>query len=386
MPGVDAAWGACWRMNHRLRTARLAAVLLLCLSPLPSAAQTPQPELNRFENGEVADAEEVNENFDRLLQRIEALEAAVGTGNLDRDNDGVTPAAGDCDDGDPGVFPGAAEVCDGIDNDCSGSADDGAADATCSSFDSTCAVGRCLTGGVCGAVGANAGATCRASTGSCDAAEVCDGVSTQCPADTVEPGGTICRASAGACDAAEFCDGVSAQCPADGVQPSGTVCRALAGSCDLAAEVCDGVSAQCPADAFEPSSTVCRASAGICDLQETCTGSSGSCPSDRLKGNSAVCQPAGECFSPVTCGGSPDCPLDAPNPRPAGTFCGSFPGPCKAGFCNGSGGCLPGNLPDGTPCGPSPSSINGVCSSGVCILPCEFPEVDCGGFCATSCP
>ena len=28
------------------------------------------------------------------------------------------PRTGDCDDGDGAVFPGAAEVCDGVDNNC----------------------------------------------------------------------------------------------------------------------------------------------------------------------------------------------------------------------------------------------------------------------------
>jgi hypothetical protein len=42
----------------------------------------------------------------------------------DGDNDGYTPAGGDCNDADPNVHPGAAEVCnDGIDNDCNGTTD-----------------------------------------------------------------------------------------------------------------------------------------------------------------------------------------------------------------------------------------------------------------------
>ena len=38
---------------------------------------------------------------------------------------GETPNASDCDDTDPEVFPGAVELCDGIDNNCDGVADEG---------------------------------------------------------------------------------------------------------------------------------------------------------------------------------------------------------------------------------------------------------------------
>jgi hypothetical protein len=39
----------------------------------------------------------------------------------DDDHDGVTPRAGDCDDADPDVFPGAPERrFDGVDSDCDG--------------------------------------------------------------------------------------------------------------------------------------------------------------------------------------------------------------------------------------------------------------------------
>jgi hypothetical protein len=46
---------------------------------------------------------------------------------VDADGDGVTDCAGDCNDADPKIRPGAAEVCDGRDNDCNGAIDDAAA-------------------------------------------------------------------------------------------------------------------------------------------------------------------------------------------------------------------------------------------------------------------
>ena len=44
---------------------------------------------------------------------------------FDGDGDGVTTCEGDCDDDDQNVAPGLPEECDGVDNDCSGVADDG---------------------------------------------------------------------------------------------------------------------------------------------------------------------------------------------------------------------------------------------------------------------
>ena len=44
--------------------------------------------------------------------------------SVDADGDGFSVEDGDCDDGDPLVFPGATESCDGLDNDCDGATDE----------------------------------------------------------------------------------------------------------------------------------------------------------------------------------------------------------------------------------------------------------------------
>ncbi|WP_223276068.1 HYR domain-containing protein [Algoriphagus aquimarinus] len=48
---------------------------------------------------------------------------------IDLDGDGFTISEGDCDDSNKTVYPGAPEVCDGIDNDCDGFVDDEDSDA-----------------------------------------------------------------------------------------------------------------------------------------------------------------------------------------------------------------------------------------------------------------
>lgn len=69
----------------------------------------------------------VNKQYvDALIVRIEALEQIIENINLnpDYDNDGFTTIQGDCDDNDPSVYPGAEELCDGVDNDCNGQIDE----------------------------------------------------------------------------------------------------------------------------------------------------------------------------------------------------------------------------------------------------------------------
>ena len=57
------------------------------------------------------------------------LDGVGGPSNADNDADGFSPRAGDCNDNDAAVFPGADEVCDGVDSDCDGTVPADEADA-----------------------------------------------------------------------------------------------------------------------------------------------------------------------------------------------------------------------------------------------------------------
>src|SRR3989338_5119219 len=52
-----------------------------------------------------------------------SMTVAACTDDIDDDGDGYTELEGDCNDHDPSVYPDAAEVCNGIDDDCDGDID-----------------------------------------------------------------------------------------------------------------------------------------------------------------------------------------------------------------------------------------------------------------------
>ena len=63
----------------------------------------------------------------------------MGDDEVDDDGDGVTECDDDCDDADPDNYPGNAELCDGLDNNCDGDADDGLL-----GLEELCAADSCL--------------------------------------------------------------------------------------------------------------------------------------------------------------------------------------------------------------------------------------------------
>ncbi len=207
---------------------------------------------------------------------------------------------------------------------------------------------------------------CRSAAGECDAAEVCLGTANDCPTDLLQPGdsacgddgiactldyctgtsaacmhdvgraaGIVCRDAAGACDHAETCTGNDGACPADTLYEAGVVCRAAAGVCDVS-EVCSGTSAQCPGDGFVAAGVTCRASAGVCDLAETCTGSGAQCPTDAFSNSAVVCRvAAADCDLQENCtGNGAACPEDLK--KDSSVVCRPAAGDCDvAEACSG---------------------------------------------------
>ena len=128
--------------------------------------------------------------------------------------------------------------------------------------------------------------------------------------------GTTCRASTGTCDPAEVCTGSSAACPANGFTPAGVACNdgALctyndvcngAGSCGGTAITCGGGNA-CSTTACngtstcEPAQVFCNDPPGECyNTLGTCSTANGSC-SYTVKvgarcGSRGTCQSSGAC-------------------------------------------------------------------------------------------
>ena len=109
-------------LSHSRAPIRLACALLAAavLFPAAASAQTKTNAAPAVEGSYALHAAGNAVNFDGLdngdgWNLASDLALLVDDGCDDLDRDGVTDCAGDCDDGDSGVYPGAPEHCDGVD-------------------------------------------------------------------------------------------------------------------------------------------------------------------------------------------------------------------------------------------------------------------------------
>ena len=305
-------------------------------------------------------------------------------------------AGGDCNDGSASAKPGLPEACDGLDNNCDGTTDEGfGANQPC-----TVGQGVCAANGftVCSANGG--GIVCNAQEGPkgveiCnDLDDDCDGLTDEgcdddndgaCDEAMVTVGSpSTCSKGGGDCNdnnpsvypgAGESCNNIDDDCNGvvdgntkscdNGCNSGQQLCsNGSWGGCDAKAPECTS-GACCDGCEFRPSSYQCGNSpvdtkytcsdgcGGKVNKEEKynyCTGNSASCGSSNQKWKSAgtvetcssgqLCQVSGNSYSCKTCGSSCDDAKDVCIDQPTYTICidpgygGAEPGPVHYGIAS----------------------------------------------------
>ena len=215
----------------------------------------------------------VNPNATEICDGIDNnCDGSIDEG-FDLDGDSFTTCGGDCDDTDASINPNAIEICDGIDNNCDGNIDEG--------FD----------------VDGDGFTTC---AGDCDdtdasinpnATEICDGIDNNCDGNIDEGfdlDGDSFTTCAGDCDdtdasinpnATDICDGIDNNCDGsidEGFDLDGDSFTTCAGDCDdtdasvnpNATEICDGIDNNCEGnidEGFDVDGDGFTTCAGDCD-------------------------------------------------------------------------------------------------------------------------
>jgi hypothetical protein len=195
--------------------------------------------------------------FDEVAVTPAATFTPPASLSLDSDGDGVTIADGDCDDFDASNYPGNTELCDGLDNDCSGAPDADPAGEVDADTDGFLSCDDCDDTSADSYPGA---------------AELCDGFDNDCDgAPDFDAAGEVDADADGSlscadCDdadptsapgAPELCDGLDNDCDGavptdesdadtDGLRPCGGDCDDAEPTVYLGApEACDAVDSDC---------------------------------------------------------------------------------------------------------------------------------------------
>jgi hypothetical protein len=179
--------------------------------------------------------------------------------DVDNDGDGYTENQGDCDDTNAAVNLAASELCDGVDNNCNGSIDEGLTQPT------TCGLGQC--GGSAGietcANGVWENDTCDPFAGA--AAETCNNIDDDCDGTVDEDLTQSSTCGAGVCSANTGIETCTA-----GAWGNDT-CDPLAGAI---AEICNSIDDDCDGTVDEDLTRETTCGAGACSGNtgiETCT-------------------------------------------------------------------------------------------------------------------
>ncbi|MFT3769537.1 MAG: MopE-related protein [Minicystis sp.] len=157
---------------------------------------------------------------------------------------GYVGNASDCNDSNAGIRPGAAEICDGVDNNCNGSIDEGVKSTFYRDADGDGYGNAGISTQACSAPGGYVSNASDCNDGNANvrpgAAEVCDGVDNNCNGSVDEGnpgGGAACSTGqAGVCAAGTVvCSGGALVCSRN-QGPSGEVCNGVDDNCDGVAD------------------------------------------------------------------------------------------------------------------------------------------------------
>ena len=220
----------------------------------------------------------------------------------DADGDGWA-ADLDCDDRNPRVFPGAAEVCDGVDNDCDGifdespsctgsscSSDTDCLDASFCNGDEVCSAGTCVSGP---APDCDDGdpATVDRCDPSVDACAHAPAGTPVCGNGVVEP--------PEACDDGNTVDGDGCVADCSGCSPAPEVCNGIDDDCDGIVD--DGLSCGLPCTADSDCSDGLFCTTEICVAGFCTPGTTGACD-DGDPARLDVCDETGDICTHLACG------------------------------------------------------------------------------------